>query len=116
MSAGGWRRRKFFNRRVGAVLLWTLLLLVMAFVANIIGIRLAGSIDGWQRWMDAHAGHFLVWRLLLYVGTIWGWLWMRRRLRTREPERAAGHHLLRAEIAAVVALIALEMSLLTPAG
>lgn len=116
MSAGGWRLRGLFNWRVGRALLWTLLLLAVAFVANLVGIRLAGSIEGWQRWMDAHAGHFLVWRLLLYAGTLWGWLWMRQRLRTREPGRAADHRLLRVEMAAMAAVAALEISLLTPAG
>jgi len=49
---------------------------------------------------------------LLYAATAWGWLWMRRRLRAREPERAAGQRLLRAEVAAIVAVSVLEASLL----
>lgn len=116
MSAGWWRLRELFNRRVGLALLWTVLLLIAAVAVNVVGIRMAGSIEGWQRWMDTHTGAFLAWRLLLYAGTVWGWLWMRRRLRAREPDGVAGQRLLRVEIAAVVALLVLEASLLTQAG
>lgn len=110
MSAGWWRLRWLFNRRVGLALLWVLGLLVAAITANVVGIRLAGSIEGWQHWMNEHAGVFLAWRLLLYAGTAWGWLWMRRRLHAREPEGSARQRLLRVEVAAVLAVIALEAS------
>ncbi|MBX6317211.1 MULTISPECIES: hypothetical protein [Pseudomonadota] len=110
MSAGWWRLRWLFNRRVGRTLLWASGLLILAIVANVVGIRLAGSIEGWQRWMADHAGLFFVWRAVLYAGTVWGWLWMRRRLRAREPEGGAQQRLLRVEIAAVLAVIALEAS------
>ncbi|AMR77728.1 MULTISPECIES: hypothetical protein [Betaproteobacteria] len=116
MSAGWWRLRWLFNRRVGLALLWTVPLLIAAVAVNMLGIRIAGGIEGWQRWMDAHAGVFLVWRLLLYGVTVWGWLWMRRRLRVREPDAVAGQRLLRVEIAAVVAVVALEASLLMQAA
>ena len=115
MSAGGWRLSWLLNRRVGLALLWTVLLLIAAVAVNVVGIRIAGGIEGWQRWMDSHTGAFLAWRLLLYAGTVWGWLWMRRRLRAREPESTAAQRLLRVEIAAVVALLVLEASLLTQA-
>ncbi|MCK6410345.1 MAG: hypothetical protein L6Q70_14285 [Thauera sp.] len=116
MSAGRWRRPWLFNRRVGRALLWTVLLLIAAVAINAAGIRMADSIDDWQRWMDAHTGVFLVWRLLLYGVTVWGWLWMRRRLRAREPDRVAGKRLLRVEMAAIVAVLVLEASLLMQAG
>lgn len=115
MSAGRWRLRWLSSRRVGVALLWAVLLLIAAAVVNAVGIRIAGGIEGWQRWMAAQSGAFLAWRLLLYAVTAWGWLWMRRRLRAREPERAAGLRLLRAEVAAIVAVIALEASLLMQA-
>lgn len=115
MNAGKLRLRWLSSRRVGVALLWALLLLIAATVVNAVGIRIAGGIDGWQAWMAAQSGAFLAWRLLLYAGTAWGWLWMRRRLRTREPERVAGQRLLRAEVAAIVAVIALEASLLMQA-
>ena len=115
MSAGWWRLRWLFNRRVGLTLLWTALLLIAAVAVNVVGIQIAGGIEGWQRWMAAQSGAFLAWRLLLYAATAWGWLWMRRRLRAREPERATGQRLLRAEVAAIVAVIVLEASLLMQA-
>ncbi|HEP8866453.1 TPA: hypothetical protein VDU61_005791 [Pseudomonas aeruginosa] len=100
-------------RRAGLVLLWVFLLLISAATVNVIGIHLAGSIKGWERWLAAHAGYFLVWRLLLYGGTAWGWLWTRRRVLAREPGADTRRRLLRAEIAAVLAIAALEVSLLT---
>jgi len=98
-------------RRAGLVLLWAILLLVATIAANVVGIHLAGSLEGWQQWLTAHTSHFLAWRLLLYTGTAWGWLWMRRRVLAREP--GARQRLLRAEIAAVVAVAALETSQIT---
>ncbi|MBO9333146.1 hypothetical protein C1I89_32920 [Achromobacter pulmonis] len=110
MSARWWHLRWLFNRRVGLALLWTFGLLVAALIANVVGIKLAGSAEAWQRWMSDHAGAFLAWRLLLYAATAWGWLWMRRRLHAREPAGAARQRLLRVEIGAVLALVALEVS------
>ncbi|MCK2094546.1 hypothetical protein [Thauera aromatica] len=98
-------------RRAGLVLLWVILLLVVTIAANVVGIHLAGGIEDWQQWLTAHASYFLAWRLLLYGVTAWGWLWMRRRVLAREP--GARQRLLRAEIAAVVAVAALEISQIT---
>ena len=111
MSAG---RSQHWLRRAGLVLLWAILLLVATVAVNVVGIHQAGSIEGWQQWLTAHTGHFLVWRLLLYAGTAWGWLWMRRRVLAREPE--AGKRLLRAEISAIVAVAALEIGQFVQAG
>lgn len=111
-----WTTVRRYGSRLLVVLLLLVAVLVLAVAVNVVGIRIAGSIDGWERWMDAHANVFLVWRLLLYGGTTWGWIWMRRRLRAREPEGAAMQRLMRLEIAAVAALLVLEISLLTQAG
>jgi len=103
--------RWLLNRNVGKALLWTVLLLALAVAANILGIYLLGSIDDWQHWLSAAAGYFLVWRLCLYVATIYGWRWMRRRLLTREAGADARKRQVRSEIAAVIAVAALEISL-----
>jgi len=107
-----WYLRWLLNRNIGKTLLWAVLLLVVAVIANVLGIWLLGSINDWQRWLDAAAGYFLVWRLCLYAATIYGWLWMRRRLLAQESNSDAKRRLLRAEIAGVIAVIALETSLL----
>ncbi|MFG1304657.1 hypothetical protein V5F34_11025 [Xanthobacter autotrophicus] len=98
--------------RAGGATLWALLLLAAAALANLIGIRMAGDIEGWELWMKAHAAWLLGWRLLVYGATVAGWIRMRRRLREREPDGTAHGRLLRVEIAAVAAFIALEASLL----
>lgn len=103
-------------RRTGLVLLGTLLVLLAAVAANVIGIHLTGGIDSWQAWLSAHSTHFLVWRLLLYAGTAWGWLWMRRRVLAREPDAGTRRRLLRAALAAVAAVTALELSPYLQAG
>jgi len=106
------RPRWLFRRNVGKVLLWTALLLALAVAANILGIYLLGSINHWQNWLDAAAGGFFVWRLCLYAATIYGWRWMRRRLLARESGSETKHRLIRAEIAAMIAVAALEISLM----
>lgn len=115
MNTVGRCLRWLSSRRAILVLVWAVSLLIAATAVNVVGIRIAGGIEGWQRWMAAQSGAFLAWRLLLYAATAWGWLWMRRRLRAREPEGAAGQRLLRAEVAAIIAVIVLEASLLTQA-
>ncbi|HDS1368477.1 TPA: hypothetical protein ACG4ML_000670 [Stenotrophomonas maltophilia] len=105
-----------FSRRTAKALLWTVVIVVAAVGANVVGIYLVGSVAGWERWLAASAGYFLVWRLCLYGATAYGWIWMRRRLLAREVDheaaRQARRRLLRSEIAGVVAILALEASLL----
>lgn len=110
------RPSRLLNRRAGLVLLWAVLLAVIAATVNLAGIRIVGSIVGWERWLHAHAARFLAWRLVLYAGTAYGWWWMRRRLRQREPSTEAHQRLLRIEVAAVAALVLLEGSQLLRHG
>lgn len=107
MTVGIWRWSSWrFKRCLGVALLWTLLLAGIAAFVNIVGLGIVGSINGWSHWLRAHSTHFFIWRLLLYAATAYGWYGMRQRLRQREP--AAGERLLRAEIAAVTAIVLLE--------
>jgi hypothetical protein len=112
MSAGWLRPRWLFNRHVGLWLFWIALLLITAVAVNLLGIRLTGSIEDWERWMNDHAGYFLAWRLLLYTSTVWGWIWMRRRLLARESDRTARQRFRCLEVAAVAVFVTLEASVL----
>jgi len=116
MSTTSWRPRWLFSRRVGQALLWAVVLVAATVGANIVGIYLVGSVAGWERWLAAAAGYFLVWRLCLYGATAYGWVWMRRRLLAREEDAQARRRLVRSEIAGVVAIVALEVSLLMQAA
>ncbi|MGY6272895.1 hypothetical protein ACXIUT_24735 [Achromobacter denitrificans] len=112
-TRAGWLRpRWLFSRRAAKALLWAVLLVAAAVGTNIVGIYLVGSVAGWERWLAAAAGYFLVWRLCLYGATAYGWVWMRRRLLAREDDPLARRRLMRSEIAGIVAIAALEISLL----
>ncbi|MCC8445475.1 hypothetical protein [Xanthomonas translucens] len=112
MSMTWLRPRWLFSRRAAKALLWTVVIIAVAVGTNIAGIYLVGSVAGWQRWLAAGAGYFLVWRLCLYGATVYGWVWMRRRLLAREADAQARRRLVRSEIAGVLAIVALETSLL----
>ena len=116
MSPTWLRPRWLFNRRVAKTLLWTMLLLAAAVAANIGGIHSLGSVVGRERWLAEASGYFLLWRLCLYGATGYGWVWMRRRLLARETGTEAKRRLLRAEIAGVAGIVALEASLLMQAA
>ncbi len=108
--------RWLFSRRAAKALLWTVAIVAAAVGANVVGIYLVGSVAGWEQWLAATAGYFLVWRLCLYGATAYGWVWMRRRLLAREAQNGADgqarRRLVRSEIAGVVAIVVLEASLL----
>ena len=108
--------RWLFSRRAAKALLWTVVLVAAAVGANVVGIYLVGSVASWEQWLAAAAGYFLVWRLCLYGTTAYGWVWMRRRLLARDAQngadRRARRRLVRSEIAGVIAIVALEASLL----
>ena len=110
------RRRWLFSRRAAKALLWTVVIVAASVGANVVGIYLVGSVAGWEQWLVAAADYFLVWRLCLYGATAYGWVWMRRRLLAREAQigadEQARRRLVRSEIAGVIAIVALETSLL----
>ena len=106
----GWRTSR--RRRLEVALIAA----VAYPLVHVLGRTLRWRVEGWQHWLQAHAGHFFVWRLCLYGATVYGWWWMRRRLLRREPSRETHQRLLRTEIAAVIAVIALEASQLLRHG
>nr|BFD40871.1 hypothetical protein FFPRI1PSEUD_23700 [Pseudomonas sp. FFPRI_1] len=103
-------------RSSGRVLLWGLVVLTFAVLANVLGVQILGSIPAWELWLDQQAPWFVAWRLILYLGTAYGWWWMRRRLLAREQGAASSRRLMRAEIATAVTVIALESSQLLSLG
>ncbi|WP_458861023.1 hypothetical protein [Pectobacterium brasiliense] len=102
------RSHRLFRWRTVRVLLWTVALLIITVTANVLGIYIAG----WEHWLADAASYFLLWRLCLYGATIYGWLWMRRRLLLRDTRSDARRRLIRAEISGLAALLVLEFSLL----
>ncbi|WP_330534767.1 hypothetical protein K9U73_025365 [Pseudomonas aeruginosa] len=120
MSTTSWRPRWLISRRAAKALLWAAVIVAAAVGANIAGIYLVGSVAGWERWLAAASGYFFVWRLFLYGATACGWVWMRRRLLAREEQNGtdgqARRRLIRAEVAGIVAIVALEASLLMQAA
>lgn len=116
MRTSVWRFAWLFNRRVGVALLWTAAVVGAAVVVNLAGIRLIGSVDGWERWLQMHAGFFLAWRVCLYAATAWGWWWMRQRVWQREPAVETRQRFMRIEVAAVIAVVLMEASVWLPRG
>ena len=104
------------GRSLARALVWSAALISLVILINAAGIHLAGSIRAWEEWMAGASSYFLIWRLCLYGLTVLGWLWMRRRLLARERSAQACRRLLRTEMAAVAAIVALEGSRLWQAG
>ena len=100
----GWR----MHRSLVIVLAMLAALTVVTIIIHVVGIRLVGGIVAWQRWLHVHAWLFDAWRLGLYAVLVRGWWWMRTRVRQREPSSAARRRLVRAEIAAVLAIALTE--------
>ena len=89
--------------------LWVLGLGAFAFCVNAAGAALLGSTEQWTQWIRHHWLYLLLWRLGLYSLTVWGWLRMRRRIREAQTHLHVGKRLLRAEVAAVTAVVMVEV-------
>lgn len=111
MSRLTWLRLPWlFNRRVGVILLWTLLVFGVAFAMTLIGIRTIGSIQGWQNWLRAQAGYFFVWRVGVYgVTAYFGWQ-THRHLRQRQSNAADYQPLRLIGVGAVITVLVTESS------
>ncbi|MFG7103573.1 hypothetical protein ACGYWM_02490 [Burkholderia pseudomallei] len=84
-------------------------LTTVAIIVHVIGVQFVGSVAAWQRWLHAHAWMFGLWRLALYASIARSWWWMRARVRQRENSFEAQRRLMRAEIAAVLAIALTEL-------
>ena len=100
----GWR----VPRSLVIVLAMLATLTVVTIILHVVAIRLVGGIVAWQHWLHAHAWMFGIWRLGLYAMIVRGWWWMRTRVQQREPSPEARRRLVRAEIAAVLAIALTE--------
>ncbi|QTB44274.1 hypothetical protein J3J51_00470 [Burkholderia pseudomallei] len=102
-------RWRSIPRSLTVVLAMLAALTVVTIVVHVIGARLIGSVAAWQRWLHAHAWMFALWRLGLYAAIVRGWWWMRTRVRQRENSSETQRRLMRAEIAAVLAIVLTEI-------
>lgn len=102
--------RKVFNRRIALTLLAVSLVVAVAVLVNVVGIELAGDILSWDHWLKDNAPVFFVWRMLLYAATVYGWLWMRKRVLQREETVDARKRLKRVEICAAASIVLLEVT------
>lgn len=102
--------RKILNRRVGITLLTVLLVALVAATVNVIGIQLAGDVPEWDRWLKNKTPLFLAWRLLLYAATLYGWIWMRKRVLQREDTPEGSKRIKRVEISSVASIVLLEVT------
>ena len=99
---------RIFRHGIWRILAGALGLGLLALLVNAMGIWLLGGVNNWARWFQDHRVHFLVWRLCVYGVTVYGWLWMRRRIRLAEPDAAAAVRLIRTEVAAIAAVVLIE--------
>ena len=99
------------HRRFARTLLYVLAFLLAAVGINVVGIWLMGDVSDWSRWLSEHSGHFAAWRGVLYAATALGWRWMRGRVLCRESNPETRARMLRTEIAAVLAIAALEIAM-----
>lgn len=102
-----WQR---IGRSAALIALTVVAITIVFVVVSAIGVRIVGDAAAWQRWLHAHVGMFVAWRLILYAAIARGWWWMHTRLRTRDDSREAQRRLRRAEIGAVCAIALIEVA------
>lgn len=106
MRTGRWPR---IGRSLVTALAMLLAMTVITIAIHAVGIRIVGNVAAWQRWLHVHAWLFRLWRLALYVAILRGWWWMHMRVRQRDRSPDARRRLMRAEIAAVLAIVLTEI-------
>lgn len=107
----GW----LFNKQVAWGLFWLILMILIALGVCMVGVRIAGDIEQWENWLIRYALVFLLWRMVLYAGLIYGWVWMRKRVIAREAGNGSDQtqikrRLLVCEVCAIVVMLMMEVS------
>lgn len=103
------RRRPRIGHSLVAALAMLLAITIVIIAIHAVGIRIVGNVAAWQRGLHVHAWMFRLWRLALYVAILRGWWWMRTRVHHRDRSPDARRRLMRAEIAAVLAIVLTEI-------
>jgi hypothetical protein len=99
---------RIFNRSLARCLIWCAVVVGVAFLVNAVGLALVGDVKHWSQWLQGNAWVFFCWRLVIYAGVAWGWLWMRRRVLAREDSVETRQRLRRVEVGSVFVLVLLE--------
>lgn len=94
--------------------LWYGLGLVVLMIATALlvqhrGSALVGGVNAWDQWREEAYPYLLAWRVLLYALLTRSWLWMRARLRQREPTGEAKVRLQRIEVSVVLTVALFEL-------
>jgi hypothetical protein len=77
---------RFFRFKFWRLIGVTLLIMAIAIIFNLFGIYLTGGLGNWIVWLADSYWYFFVWRMVLYVALVWGWVTLRRRILAREPD------------------------------
>lgn len=93
-------------------ILWTTLITLAVVVIGLLSIEAANGISELSQWLRMQASALLIWRLVLYSSTAYGWYRMRCRLNKQGFSEHQHRRLLYAEIAAVAAVALLELQTL----
>ncbi|MGL4667647.1 MAG: hypothetical protein ACRCWR_06930 [Saezia sp.] len=110
-----WLLNKRVVKQVAWGLLWIILVILVSVGVSIAGVHLAGDIAKWGDFLKQYASVFLLWRVFLYAGLVYGWLWMRKRVIAREAshgcdETQAKRRLLVCEVCTAMAILVMEVS------
>ncbi|WP_447759578.1 hypothetical protein [Pseudomonas moraviensis] len=91
------------------MLFWSVILSLAAVALGLLAAEGTDNVAQWSNWMRTHHAALLVWRLPLYIATVYGWYRMRVSLIKRGFTFHQHQRLLYAEVAAITVLAMLEL-------
>lgn len=91
------------------VLFWSVILSLAAVALGLLAAEGTNNVAQWNNWMRTHHTALLVWRLPVYIATVYGWYRMRVSLIKRGFTFHQHQRLLYAEVAAITVLAMLEL-------